>query len=122
MMNKRIIKVIRVSLVLIVLSIIYHLFRFQLKVSNNSVSESLFIISLPFSLISLIKVTGAGSVFNGISFVTKSLGKNFRDKYPKYHDYYEERLSEKNTPNYRYYFLIISIIQLIISVIFGVNA
>lgn len=104
---------------LLTISFIYHLLRFRLEFTYSSTSEAVFMVGLPTMLISLIRVTGAGGVFNGITFVYKSLGKEFRNKYPKYNDYYQSRMEDKTPPSLSFYFLIIGVIMFVLGIILG---
>lgn len=104
-------------LVILGLLLGYHLIRFQFRLSLNSASETTFFIGLSTTLISLIVVSKATTVFSGITFVFKSFSKDFRDKYPKYYDYYEERNGEKGPSSYGYYYFVAGLVLIGISLI-----
>lgn len=111
-------KVIRVLIIIIILFFLIYgvIKKFDWSIYNTS--DVLFIIGLPTFLIGLIDLTGANKAFIGMAYVMKSVFGNIKKEYPKFSDYYEEKIVSKKT-NYAIVVIAISIILLILSFVFA---
>lgn len=93
-----------------------------LRYSNWSfvnLSDGLFIIGIILFFMSLIMYLGAYKVFSGFNYVTRTFfSKNYKDQYPKYSDYVEQKDVKEKSPMWLD-MVIISAMLIIVSFILG---
>lgn len=103
--------------VLIVISVIIILFRYDFTWSLINVSNSLFIVNAPVFFIALIMQTGATRATLAVSYTARTMFsyKKTKDQYDSFQDYYDER-SASHQKDVRF-ILIANIILMLIAFI-----
>lgn len=100
--------------ILIVISVIIILFRYDFTWSLINVSNSLFIVNAPVFFIALIMQTGATRATLAVSYTARTMFsyKKTKDQYDSFQDYYDER-SVSHQKDVRYILLANIILMLI---------
>lgn len=94
-------KLLRFALILVslvVLALLLHIPVYGTTINLETISNVLFVVGVITFLPSLIVTTGAYQVFQGITYVFKSMfGKNTRQEFPTFRDYKEHHSKKVET-------------------------
>ena len=75
-----------------VLAFLLHILAYQFNFTFQSISNVSFAVGMVFLLVSVVAVTNAYKVFQGINYALRTLiTPSYRNKYPTYRDYKEEK-------------------------------
>lgn len=104
---------------ILLVSLLLHLALYQTVFTLERVSNVLFVVSIIAFLMALIMKTGAFQVFLGFGYSFRVLwGRDFRNQYPNYSDYRDER-NVKTTGAQALGLLLVSSVFLIVAIVMG---
>lgn len=95
---------------------IMHIILYENRFSYESVSNSMFVVGIVMFFLSLIVITGAGNLFQTLTYGFKYLFRRKTAPYKSYYDYVEERKNRPKT-HYALHVFILSIGYIVISFI-----
>jgi len=101
------------------LALVVHLFVYQTDFTFESMSNALFVVGMIIFLPSLVVLTRAYEVFQGIQYSMRVLfSPNYRKIYPKYSDYKEEKNEKIKTTIFNE-ILAASFVMVLLAIIFA---
>lgn len=98
---------------------ILHISLYKDQFSFETVSNAVFVVGIVMFFFSLIAITGAGNLFQTVTYGFKSLFRRKTMEHKSYFEYMEDRKKRPKT-NYGFHIFILSIGYIVISLILSI--